>query len=35
MAVDRLLFSDIEYSIDSEALLFLALTFDLVDDPYG
>ncbi|AII06259.1 MULTISPECIES: class II glutamine amidotransferase [Rhodococcus] len=35
MAVDPSLFSDIEGSTDSETLFFLALTFGLVDDPFG
>jgi predicted glutamine amidotransferase len=34
MAVDPVLFSDIEGSTDTEALFYLALTFGLVDDPF-
>ena len=35
MAVDPLLYPDIEGSTDSEAMFFLALTFGLTDDPFG
>ncbi|MFC8043246.1 class II glutamine amidotransferase [Nocardia sp. NPDC057353] len=35
MAVDPALFPDIEGSTDTEALFYLALTFGLVDDPFG
>ena len=35
MAVDPLLFPDIEGSTDSETLFFLALTFGLADDPFS
>ena len=34
MAVDPVLYPDIEGSTDSEALFFLALTFGLTDDPF-
>jgi predicted glutamine amidotransferase len=34
LAVDPVLFSDMEGSTDSEALFYLALTFGLVDDPF-
>ncbi|MDE1673269.1 MULTISPECIES: class II glutamine amidotransferase [Nocardia] len=34
-AVDPALFTDIEGSTDSETFFFLALTFGLVDDPFG
>jgi predicted glutamine amidotransferase len=35
MAVDPVLYADIEGSTDSEALFFLALTFGLTGDPFG
>ncbi len=35
MAVDPLLYTDIEGSTDSETMFFLALTFGLTDDPFG
>jgi predicted glutamine amidotransferase len=35
LAIDPLLFTDIEGSTDSETLFFLALTFGLTDDPFA
>jgi len=35
VAIDPVLYTDIEGSTDSETLFFLALTFGLTDDPFG